>query len=198
MAKTKFEKAFADWPKMKVLKTGGVHLTGVYEHPGLSGKMTFGWVILCLLFAVPTTGIGLALVFFYPIVRPSLVRTFGKKLDVKIRPDRVQVRSGWGYKNYARAMPMEFRVEQHQKAIDEEIRRRSSRTYREAVETVMQYGEMRIAIAELPVKEIEQAKALAFRMQTVCNSLDAAVQMVESKQEALRKADDFGQPTPIR
>lgn len=204
MAKTKYEKAHADWPKMKILNNGGVHLTGVYEHPGLANRMLMGWIFLSILFALPTGGIGFIVALFYPLMRPSLVRSFGKKLDVKILPDRIQLGSGWGAKNYSRHMPIEFRVEQHQKAIDEELEaargRRTSRTYREAVETVMQYGEMRIAIAELPLKAIEQAKALAFRLQTVCNSLDAAMEMAAQGRSAPVQsgAGDFGPSPQIR
>ena len=205
MAKTSFEKAHADWPKMKILKNGGVHLRGVYEHPGLASRMLMGWVFLSILFALPTGGVGLVMAFFYPLIRPSLVNFLGKKLDVKILHDRIQLRSGWGYKNYSREMPIEFRVEQHQKAIDEELAesktgRRKPRTYREAVETVMQYGEKRIAVAELPVKAIEQAKALAFRLQTVCNSLDAALEIAAQGRSAPAQgaAGDFGTSPQIR
>lgn len=215
---TTFEEAFADWPKMTVLKNGGVHITGKYEQPGLAKWMNAVWALVCLAalcglsVALPKSasgtavGVPILMGIAYPIgVRRAMAWLFSKRVDVKILPDRIQVRSGRGYKNYSRKIPIEFRIEQHRKAIDEELAeartgKRKPRTYREAVETVMQYGEKRIAIAELPIEEIEQARALAFRLQAACVSPDAAMSLAPQGRKARpdSSAGDFGPSPQIR
>lgn len=128
-------------------------------------------------------------------------------MDVKVYPDRIAVRQGLGYKNYSRQHPIEFRAEDHEKAIEEQANairtgNDSFRVYREAVQVVMQYGEKRIPLAELRLKDLEKAKALVIRMQNVCASLDEAIRRMTAGQVRPSTEDeplgDFGPAPDIR
>jgi hypothetical protein len=207
MAKEKFEKALAEWPYTKILKDGGVHVFGKYEQPGFAQSMAGFWFFFCfVLFFVAMMGAQNAIAavvavviaaFAYPIVvRPTLVSMFGKNVDVKIYPDKIQVRDGYRYRSYSREMPIEFRVEEHHKGLEERAKeikynKRVKPVYREAIEAVMQYGEKRVPLAELPVKEIEKGKALVIRLQNMCATLDDAVRRMAAGQ--IKPA---GEPAP--
>lgn len=196
MAKAKFEKAMADWPQTAMLKKdAGFHVTGKYAHPGLVRQvlpfyLLIGFVLCGLaLVANPVAPlfVALAMWIFYSTWKGMMTNTFGKIVDVKIMPDQIHVRQGWGYKKYDRSMPIEFKIERHQKALEEYQReqrrgRKVADTYRQAIEVVMQYNEKRVAIAELPEAEIEKAKALVIRLQTVANSIDEAVRRMAKGQ----------------
>lgn len=216
MAKEKFEKALADWPLTKMLKDGGIHVYGKYEQPGLSQRMLMFWSFFCLIvvgfvmFAsfnvIAAAVVGIILILAYGmVVRSFLVSAWGKNVDVKIYPDKIQVRDG-RYKSYDRSMPIEFRVEEHQKGLQERAKeikhnRNFPRVYREAIEVVMQYGEKRVPIAELPLKEIEKGKALVIRLQNICEQWDeAARRLAEGQMRAASPApvSDFGTAPPIR
>ena len=102
-------------------------------------------------------------------------------------------------------MPIEFRVEEHQKGLEERAKeikhnKRFPHVYREAVEVVMQYGEKRVPVAELPLKEIEKGKALVIRLQNICDQWDEAARRLAEGQ--MRPAgetpvSDFGEAPPI-
>lgn len=191
---TKFEKAFANWPKSTVIKEngGGVHITGRYVHPQLAKGVPEAWIIICFAagFAVllgtmngfaPLFVVGLG-VILYPFWKMGMFGALGKNVDVKVFEDKLQVRGGFGYKNYDRRMPIEFKIERHQKALAEyqkEVKRgrKVANTYRQAIEVVMQYGEKRIALAELRESDMEMAKALVLRIQDAANKIDKAMQM---------------------
>lgn len=211
-----FEKAFADWPQTVLTRDGGAHLTGKYVYPTLESRADAVLGLSSLAFAVwasfrtenVATGVLIMLVVstcWYLFLRRLIFRTFGKNVDVKIYPGRIAVRQWFGYRNYSREMPLEFRIEQHRKAIAEEanevrLQKRLRRTYRDAVEVVMQYGEKRVSLAELRYKDIEMAQALVLRLQNVCASLDAAMEMVAQGRirPAGRGAEDFGPAPEIR
>jgi hypothetical protein len=210
--KEKVENPFSEWPKTTVLEEGGIHITGKYIAPETIPRVHFGTFMLCLgAFVFPAAGGagGMAFVlpaiimFFVAFNETSLGTSFGKNLDIKIFPDKIQLRDGgFFYKTYARKFPIEFRLDEHHKAIHEELAVRNgakrTRRYRDAVEVVMQYGEKRVSVAGFRLKEIEQAKALVIRLQNVCYNIDAAMQMAQRAQEALPKPDEFGRATPIR
>jgi hypothetical protein len=215
MAKEQFEQALADWPYTKPLKDGGMHVFGKYETPGLANKIVGFWLLVCIVvffwillstenFAAAAVATGISAVAYPMMVRSMLVNMLGKNVDVKIYQDKIQVRDGMRYRSYDRAMPIEFRVEEHQKGLEEHAReikmqRPQKRIYREAVEAVMQYGEKRVPIAEFPVTAVELGKALVIRLQNVCTGLDALRQMAENQSGAEREpASDFGPSGPIR
>lgn len=194
----KFEKAIADWPKTKLIKEngGGIHITGKYVHPGLERRVQIFWTFITVIVAgfctVATVNplVGAIMIILmigiYLIVwKPAMANMFGKNLDIKLFADSIQFRQGgWRYKHYNRAMPIEFKIEQHQKALEEYQReqqsgRRMADTYRQAIEVVMQYGEMRVALCELPNTKIEMAKALVLRIQRVAGTIDMAKEMSE-------------------
>jgi hypothetical protein len=206
----KFEKAMAEWPQTKMLKKeAGFHVTGKYAYPNLVRQMPQVYcligLVLCVLAFVanPVAPLFVALVMwvFYSTWKSAVTNWWGKKVDVKILPDQIHVRQGWGYKKYDRSMPIEFKIERHQKALAEYQRaqargRNGPETYRQAVEVVMQYGEKRVAIAELPETEMEQAKALVIRLQTIADSLDEAVRRMNAGQMvAPGEKSEFG-PAP--
>jgi hypothetical protein len=216
MAKEKFEKALADWPYTKQLKDGGMHVFGKYEQPGLAQRMLNFWLLFCFVlffWIIFATENGVAAIvgtaiagFAYPMmIRPMMVNMMGKNVDVKVFKNKIQVRSGMLYRNYDRDMPIEFRAEDHQKGLEEHAKeikfnKRQPRTYREALEVVMQYGEKRIPLAEFPMTAVEQARALVIRMQNVCRSIDAIHKMARDQAGAAgdEPVSDFGPTKTIR
>lgn len=216
MAKVKFEQAMADWPKTKMLKDGGVHVFGKYEQPGLGEMMLFLWSLPAFVVAFwivsvngnPAVALAAAgfIMLMYPLgVRSMMVDMLGKKIDIKVYGDKLQVRHGFGYKNYSRSLPLEFRIEEHQKSIEDQLKQRSRRTYREAIEVVMQYGEKRVPLADMSLKHVEKAKAIVIRLQNVCAAYDQAVQQQMAQQQmgqfmtpAAPAGGDFGVAPPIR
>ncbi|HYD15421.1 MAG TPA: hypothetical protein VEA77_03375 [Hyphomicrobium sp.] len=212
--KEKVENPFTEWPKTTVLKEGGIHITGKYIAPETVPRIQFVAFLFALwAFIGGASGgaAGAAIVLPVAILigvlagEKSLGTTFGRNLDIKIFPDKIQFRDGgFFYKTYARKFPIEFRIDEHQKAIHEELAARSgakrSRKYREALEVVMQYGEKRVAVAAFRLKEMKQARALVIRLQNVCNSIDAAMELVSSgnSDRALTSGTDFGPSPQIR
>lgn len=198
-----FEGSTAGWPAEYPMKRGGVRITGTYQHPSLAEAMPgigflFGTFIFVLLL-VATANIILPLLsslllwVFFGAFRRRMVRMFGKKVDLRIFPDRVEVRSGRRYKKYSRAVPMEFRIEPHHKGIEETAREAAGGSkrvlYRQALEVIMYYGEVRVAFAEFRSVDIELARALLFRVQGTMQ------QMRESPVQFARKIEpisDFG------
>lgn len=179
---TQFEDPFAGWPHWKIISEngGGVHITGRYLNPSLAfalpeayGLFAFAMVLLALLgsgnifVAVVVAGFLWA---FYSVWKPAMVNMWGKKVDVKVFADMIQVRSKRSYKNYSRAVPIEFRIEPHhrgleERAKEEQLGRKVKGLYRNAIEVVMQYGEKRIPLAEFNTVDVEFAKAVVFRLQ---------------------------------
>jgi hypothetical protein len=111
------------------------------------------------------------------VIYPLLIKLHSQNLRLNIMADSIKFPSGWGGKTYSRMQPIEFRVEPHQKGMQEEQReartgQRASRIYREAIEVVMQYGEKRVVLAEMLQKDLEKAKALVIRLQGTCAKFD--------------------------
>jgi hypothetical protein len=210
------EKAQADWPKTQALKKGGVRVSGRYLQPSLAKPMKFIYgisSIFVVMWAAAQAGdntgaitvgviVGLLLVFAYQrFWIPLFVGVFGKFLDVRLFPDMIQVRQGFGFKNYARSMPIEFRIDRHQRAMKEqakenELNKKQPTTYREAIEVVMQYGEIRVVIAEMPELEMEKARALTIRLGSLNANLEQALSgLAAGHLSPAPAAGDFG-PTP--
>lgn len=197
----KTETPFAEWPKTSALDEGGFHVTGRYLHPRTPrsadalGTLVGVIAFFAMLGALRNPGdlIGFAvLAFILAGITAWVLRSWlHKHLDIKVHPDKIMVGGRWGYKTYPRNVRMEFRVERHHKAGEEAFAeqrsgQRKDAIYRQAVEVVLQYGERRIVLAEMREKDVEKANALAFRLQSIC----------ESQNEALRQMAE-GQYSPI-
>ena len=198
----KLEKPFSDWPKTVKMKDGSVRIADKYIHPMLEPRfrtlMIFAGLAALVLGSAggPLTGFGipLAMAVFYPAYwRKAGTAMMGRKFDIRVYRDKIRVRDGWGFKNYSRHAPLEFRVDHHMKGIQKPHLSR----FREAVEVVMQYGDKRVPLADFPMTELETANTLALRLQAVCYSVDAAEQIAEKsgRVAAKREAGDFG-PSP--
>lgn len=214
MARGKIERALADWPKTDVAKEGGVHITGRYVPPWIAANYDGMWALMTAIIVIALGGawtqltnngacffvVGVFMMVLYLPIKYGLFRLFGGNVDVRVFPDTIQM----GGKTYSRQMPIEFRVEQHQKGLKEQLRenktgKRKPRTYRDALEVVMQYGEKRVPIAALPLKDIALAHALVIRLQNVCNSLDEIVRRFAAGQVApAQGSGEFGPAPEVR
>jgi hypothetical protein len=193
--KEKIESAFAGWPKMTALPNSGLHLTGPYENPTSRERALWLWLLIWMP-VIPFFLPGLALLAFYPIVRPGFIGMFSPKLDVKIYKDKIVHRAkGKRAKTYSRAMPIEFRVEDHAQSLQDRLKRKNRKTYHEAIEVVMQYGEVRVPIADFNLRHLEQARTLVIRLQNACATVDLMSDYVTPATPEKRRADHFD-PAP--
>ncbi|MGH6922873.1 MAG: hypothetical protein ACRED5_03795 [Propylenella sp.] len=215
MPEARVEEFRSGWPKDELLPDeGAVRITGDYTDPRLVDRAcrngfilalivsAFAWFIVqewssyflfLLLGSLPLFFVSIA--FFY--------RTGKSSLGVKISAGEIRLAG----KTYSRAAPIEFRVERHHKAIAEQHRemntgQRTSSTYRQAIEVVMQYGENRVVIAEMREKDSEMARALVIRLQNWCDRFDQMLIQLADQKDAggppRAEADDFGPAPPIR
>jgi hypothetical protein len=215
MFKRKIETSFANWPHTKLLEDKvGVHITGKYVTPKLRDRVGLLTVMLTIaIFFVSSSQNNegpISMLGFFAVVALFIVpvpfyfwakKTFSPDLNIKIFPDMIEA----NYCQYARSEPIEFRVEQHQKAIEETAReqttgKRTSSTFRQAIEVVMQYGEKRIVLAEMRGVEFEMAKALVIRLQNICDKLDEAIlRMADGQADTTESAGgDFGPESDVR
>ncbi|MBU1210920.1 MAG: hypothetical protein KJ587_06570 [Alphaproteobacteria bacterium] len=183
-----YELPVAPWPHTELTGDGGLHVTGKYNPPARLGAAAGGVIAIFFLvltlgvwldneaIAVPALGWTLAL---SPVTFLIFAAMFRRNLDIKIYKDRIVLPKTFGSRNFSRQMPIEFRVEHHSRAATETGR---FMTYRNALEVVMQYGENRIAIAEMPYRDLERAKALVIRLQNISDRIDAATQIMESRE----------------
>lgn len=205
---SRFEEALAAWPKAERMDDGGIRITGAYEQPTF-GNQT-GGALLFIFAVVAFAGLRLEswlaalMVFIVGVVIWSKigVSMFGRKLDIRVYPDRIEIPARFGIsKRYARELPMEFRIEQHQKAFEEErkeqrSRKRQPRTYRDAIEVVLQYGEKRVVLAEMLQKHVEMARALVIRLQNVCASVDLSI--ASAQDTGAQRESEFGPAPDVR
>lgn len=192
--KEKIESAFADWPKMTPID-GGIHLKGHYQPPEAEGKGFNLWALFCMPMML-LYGVGLLMLIMYPVVKNGMSNWFSRKLDVKIFKDKIVHRApGKRAKTYSRAMPIEFRVEDHAQSLQDRLKRKNRKTYHEAIEVVMQYGEVRVPIADFNLKNLEQARTLVFRLQNACASVDMMNEYITPAAPEKRRADQFD-PAP--
>lgn len=201
----RFENAFADWPKTTVLADGGVHVSGRYVGPYLYRAGTPLAFLAAMGIAIILSvaqgdirpGFWFMLAFgiaWFVFLRSLVNFIFGKNVNVRIYADRIKVLGLLGYRTYSRAMPIEFRIDPHHRALKE----RGHRTlYRRAIEVVMQYGEKRVPLAEMPQENIELARALVIRLQNVCASVDLCAEAGIQDARALRESE-FGPAPDVR
>jgi hypothetical protein len=188
--RNKVEQPFNDDWKHSFDKTKSqIRITGSYISP--QAERRAGWlagllfIVLCVGLLLPTgnaaaMGIGfiVLLLFCGFALHPLLVKLHNQRFNLLIGTDTIKFPAVWSGKTYARAAPIEFRVEPHHKGIQEEQRelrsgQRGSRLYRDAIEVVMQYGEKRVVLAEMRSKDLEKAKALVIRIQNWHESFDS-------------------------
>lgn len=201
-----FENALADWPKTSLTKDGGVRVTGKYWPPGREmrarGIVFIAGGVWALLQSVDARDIRPGLAFmvgltvaWFVVLKPLWFILFTKKLDITIYRDRITLPGGLWPRKFSRKMPIEFRIEQHRGALTE---KGQWRIYRDALEAVMQYGEKRIPLAEMPETDIDLARALVIRLQNVCDGIDTAIAMAESRSGQAVPVGDFGAAPDIR
>ncbi len=203
-----FERASANWPTTRATPDGGVEISGKYKSVDCTMFLGISWLALwgfCF-WTGYNVGIGPALVLFMVgfIVLMLLEWVFPAKLAIKVYHDRIELPGFMGWRSYSRAVPLEFRVEQHHMAADEQARARRygdkvKLKYREAIEAVMQYSEKRISLADMRERDFEKARALVMRLQNVCDSVDLAFDDVMGVTPApMTDAGDFGSAPDIR
>ena len=186
---TRFEKPTADWPRVRRPEGGGIRISGTYLPPHRAGAVSalFGLIVFaqCALVLAGTGNVvaaavwGALMALLYPVLwKQAFVSLLGKIADVTVFPDRIEVSHGFLRKKYSRTHPIAFRIEPHHKGFDEVFRemktgRRQKSTYRLAVEVVMQYGERRIVIAEMPLADTGHAEALLARLRDAMKETEA-------------------------
>jgi hypothetical protein len=212
MTDTAYESTISDWPRSQMLeKEGGIRLTGKYD--SIHGS----WLHVMLVLAVTALVIFITVqathgdfgrkavhvLLVFPITLPAAFfathRLFRSNLDVKVFPDSIVING----KTYEMQPHLEFRLSQHSKAAQEEAaeirsNQRKPRTYRNAVEVVMQYGERRVVIVELDMKDMERAHALVLRLQGITENLAQAVAEFKAGRAAPAAASEFGRAPDLR
>lgn len=177
---TRFENPNSDWPRVRRPEGGGIRISGTFMPPHRAGAVSalFGLIVFaqCALVLAGTGNVVAAAVWgalmslLYPVLwKQAFINLLGKIVDATVFPDRIEVSHGFLRKKYCRTHPITFRIEPHHKGFDEVFRemktgRKQKSTYRLAVEVVMQYGERRIVIAEMPLADTAHAEALLARL----------------------------------
>src|SRR5882672_976585 len=128
MAFWKTEKAIANWPIAKPI-AGGVLITGKYLPPAYVKPVQgfyslaatfFGFYVLAqmpsdsIIMALIAYGIS-AYLFYRYVWLAGITQAIGRSVDVKFLSDAIHVRHLFSSKKYSRAVPIEFRVDRHQK-----------------------------------------------------------------------------------
>lgn len=189
----KIEKPIADWPVDKVnAEKDYVKITGQYAPPTF-GQNAALYSILFIAPAIPFAGAyGIALLV--PIVWFS--RWIARKpLDVRIGRDEIRIKG----KRYARVPDViEFGVTDHERAFHD-----NPGLYSNALEVVMQYGEKRVPIAAMRLKDKQKAAALAYRLQRWSKDFEkimASYQQQKPVSETIGRSseDDFGPAPDVR
>lgn len=196
---TNFESPFGGWPTVKPVvnaKWGpGLHITGKYFAPFQRRDITNIWVIswivaltfgagILAIYKLLSEGVWLgmlatAFVGYFVFWWPFMYSALASQVDIKVFPEAVQVGNGVSYKNYDRNIPIEIRLEPHQKRFKKVAPIRDA-AYQHASEVVMYYGVTRIMLAEFEVGDTEMAQALVLRLQAALHK-PAATEAVPSK-----------------
>lgn len=185
----KVEKAKSNWPTDRInTKKGQVTITGDYRSPRHGQNvalLTSASFLPPLLLFGPIAALAfafVALLFFWWVMK--------KNLNVKISPTEIRVNG----KRYDRQQSIEFRAGNHHKAL-----RHNPGIYATAIEVVMQYGERRIPIAEMRLRDKHKAVALVVRLQNWCDSFDEAMRQAQAmKQDMAPAAGEFGPAPDVR
>ncbi|WP_409562733.1 hypothetical protein [Hyphomicrobium sp. MC8b] len=160
---THYENAKASWPRTRTIAGGGTRISGSYVQPWLAAlsPLLYGALVLAFSFMVLAgTGNlvaalvwGVAMTLLYGVLwKGSITNVLGKLVDIRVWPERVEIRRGLFRKSYDRRVPMAFRLE-------------GAVSSRPVVAVVMQYGERRVVVAEMPLAASDQAAALVARLQ---------------------------------
>lgn len=213
------EQPFAKWPAMK-FEAGeqAFHITGGYRAPSDWWSNTFPFLVLfASIFVMPWSCISVhggfeGMQFEYALTYTIgyVVVVFGllmladfyfrkRRLNVKFSRDAIEVDG----KRYDRNTPHLFAIEDHAKAFRETRAARQglagARTYRDAKQVVMRYGERRIPIAAFDLKHLPKAEALLLRLQSIDKTVEQRpAEAGETEPFAPGDSDAFGKPPPIR
>jgi hypothetical protein len=214
MLSGRFEKPVANWPKVAELENGGVHLTGKHVHPAWQRRAEYAAIAILIaagiLLAERGSGFGqwvgamfVLLVFMGPVAMLVSFLFFRRRVDVKMDGTSIQIKGPLGYKRYSNQVRTEFRIDQHHKAAREEAKeietgKKQRRTWRDAIEVVMQYGEKRVVVTEMRHKDIEKAKALLFRLGAISQIAGGAMQEQMSRFIKPAGSGAFGPMQDIR
>lgn len=179
----KFESPKAKWPRSRPIRGGGTRISGKYLPPLFPGAVPVIYSLivfaLCALMLADTGSLAavavwaalMALVYIV-LWKRTLTGLLSKFLDIRVFPDRIEVRQGFFLKDYSRSHPIAFRIER----VDD----------RPAVEVVMQYGERRIPLARMPLADLGNAQALLARLREAMAETEA------------RAAKDAAAPLPMQ
>lgn len=165
----KFESAKAAWPRTRPVR-GGVRISGRYLPPGRVGAVPGLYVLMvvvqcALLFADTGSLIAVAVwvalmtLLYVVLWRRALTNMLSRLVDIRVFPDRIEVQHALLRRKYSRSEPIAFSI---------------SRFEDSAIEVVMQYGERRIVIAEMPLVDTDNAEALLARLREAMSATDGA------------------------
>lgn len=196
----KYESAKARWPRSRPVRGGGLRISGRYAQPWLAGAVPrlYGLIVFiqCAMMLASTGNLIAALVwaalmaFLYAVLwKRALTNLLGKFVDVRVLPDRIEVQGRLFRKKYSRSNPVAFRIEPHHRGADEALKtgRAQAGVYRFAVEVVMQYGERRIVIAEMPHSGIGHAEALLTRLREAMAATEAETSKAAASLEPMQR-----------
>jgi hypothetical protein len=223
--KGEFEAAFGDWPQAEFLEgETALHITGKYRVPSWWWQTGFPILLgIVMLIALPfscfpfvenhTGGRGdssnpglLALYFIVGwfmlfMVVIGFFDYIGRRrmLSIKLSQDAIEI----GGRKYAREIPHQYAIEEHEKAHDEESAARrghgKDRIFRDAMQVVMRYGERRVPIAAFGRRDVRKAEALLVRLQLLDQGLEEMLETAaQGEAAAPGEGDDFGPSRPIR
>jgi hypothetical protein len=220
-----FETAFGDWPQAQFLEgEQALHITGKYRAPSWWWQAGFP-VLLGIVFLIgaPVScssavkiftgreidtgaggdagGIYLAgcLVLYFIIIAWGGLVAARRTLSIKLSAEAIQI----GNRRYARSVPHQYAIEEHEKAHDEESAARrghgKDRIFRDAMQVVMRYGERRVPIAAFGRRDVRKAEALLVRLQLLDQGLEELLETAaQGEAAAPGEGDDFGPARPIR
>lgn len=196
----KFESAKAQWPRSRPVRSGGVRISGRYMPPGRAGALPrlYGLIVFvqCAMILADTGSpaavavwAALMALLYLVLWKRALTDMLSKFLDVRVFSDRIEVQGNLFRKKYCRSNPVAFQIEPHHRGADEALKtgRAQEGAYRFAVEVVMQYGERRIVIAEMPHSGIEHAEALLTRLREAMAATEAETSTAAASSEPMQR-----------
>jgi len=210
--------AKAPWPDDTVdTEKGEARITGKYVYPKLSDRAALVglavFVVASIVIGPVGTGgipadvrpgyifqnvlyIGTPIGFVAAFIAYWMMR---RDVNVTITFDAIRI----GRKTYPRNVPIEFSVQAHRNAVKEAEKPRPNKTWMNAIEVVMRYGEARVTIAEMRRRDEEKAIALIIRIQNWCDRFNAvmalaAKQMKAGDQAPASPEGEFGPAPDVR
>lgn len=204
-----FEKPWGDWPAVNVVHDGGqtgFHVTGKYLKPATLANIEAWWRLLCfmavpfIVFACLINGVPfgtfVALLAAVPVAvlifRYGMSMLLSREFDMRILPDRIQLRGGFGtYKDYALGAVHSFALETHANA----WAKPKETLYRNAFEIVMYYGTTRVPLLDMTNEQMQRGTSLVVLLQNLVKTVHKAGEHIRPSGQTMpvpRK--DF--PTP--